>query len=1094
MEAIWRELRTLRVASSRITSSLSGSLSKVALRRVNRITSGQLQHFGPDCTSSSVYAISVESVSVGSDILCTSEQRLETISLIKQTLLDHDGDILDVSPSRVIACWMPAEHTKQSACARLAIQAALKVSTSIGDRIVCCVCHGNLNHAIAGGVSNQFVQFIYGDVLLQLHSGITLARTQGSRFMLSNAILTINHELSSVLSNVEVCGDFLSCSIPIDCVASLAHISSVNGSYSTPQDLTCSSQQWILSCIPFFSPDRKFIQENTFQTGSCFMSICIRLNLGSFLEQLNSQMASEFTESFEVVQRAIASIQRHCFGMQCELWRIVVHGTEAHVFLAHWFEPCCDFILIESMLCRIVHDLNTMGIHYSVGIDSNSASVVSFGPETRSTVFIQSESIHKSLSTSLSCPWNHLQTECPEIFPCIERTNLLRSGSDTFNLFTFAADLKVQYVAQLPIFFDRQEASTAFLQFLESISENPHQGVLAICGCFGSGKSHLLNSMQSSSDSKGIASLRCRPETRNCVPLAPFISILAQLLNIDLHSDPKETKLKICRSYVRTQMLADDRDVALLGVIFDFTLENDLLQGLTIAGILEELKSVMSRAFYALGSASSPFILFIENIHLLDSFSWDLLMDLASKKVSIVCEALDAYDSDEFSLEMKKFLSHNCVVKLPLNIVSLEVFESFLCQKCNCNRVKPEVVSYIRTQSGCRNLFSNELCNYMMKNHSISVIDNELAFSGEYCLSVNPVVPSSIQLLIESDIMRLSEAQQLFLKIVAILGRSFTLEDVTFLSRKSSSKPFPSSKRTSHKEAQDTYALCSRLCELGILRPDSESQEQFTVTYVAPSLLTAVGSTSDDVLSTQRAAGLSCDSVLFWCFQSHVVQSVVMGQLNDDQKKTISLKIATQCQYSSKALASHAQESAKSSFKIARHLYEAGNSIDALAVLHTLSPSSIYKFLRDNVFLCFPPPVSFQVSEEAYISSRLFHVPWIREFCRCIESVNPLRIRSASPIQRIASNGGPSSRSSSPAKTQGHVQVAHALETTHFYFQTHQGNQSNGIMELSTLSIKSSSDRLSRLTDPPKRLARCGGDSSRILFQHLYTFITHYPP
>ncbi len=101
-----------------------------------------------------------------------------------------------------------------------------------------------------------------------------------------------------------------------------------------------------------------------------------------------------------------------------------------------------------------------------------------------------------------------------------------------------------------------------------------------------------------------------------------------------------------------------------------------------------------------------------------------------------------------------------CVVKLPLNIVSLEVFESFLCQKCNCNRVKPEVVSYIRTQSGCRNLFSNELCDYMMKNHSISVIDNELAFSGEYCLSVNPVVPSSIQLLIESDIMRLSEAQQ----------------------------------------------------------------------------------------------------------------------------------------------------------------------------------------------------------------------------------------------------------------------------------------------------------------------------------------------
>ncbi len=77
----------------------------------------------------------------------------------------------------------------------------------------------------------------------------------------------------------------------------------------------------------------------------------------------------------------------------------------------------------------------------------------------------------------------------------------------------------------------------------------------------------------------------------------------------------------MCCSYARTQMLADDRGVALLGVIFDFTLENDLLEGLAVGAILEELKSVfsvLSRAFYALGSASNPFILFIENIYLLD--------------------------------------------------------------------------------------------------------------------------------------------------------------------------------------------------------------------------------------------------------------------------------------------------------------------------------------------------------------------------------------------------------------------------------------------------------------------------------------------
>jgi hypothetical protein len=518
--------------------------------------------------------------------------------------------------------------------------------------------------------------------------------------------------------------------------------------------------------------------------------------------------------------------------------------------------------------------------------------------------------------------------------------------------------------------------------------------------------------------------LRCCPEARSNPPLSPFISILSQLLNIDLPSATKESKLQKCRSFVRTQMLADDRDVALLGVIFDFTLENDFLEGLNVTEILQELKSVMSRAFHALGSLPDPYVLFIENVYLLDSYSWDLLMDLASKKVNIVCEALSAFDSDAFALEMKALLRRSDITKVLLGAVSLEVFEAFLCQKFKCERVKPEIVSYLHTQSSGRNLFANEWSDFMMMNGNITVIENELVFNGDYCLSINFVIPSSIQLLVETDFLRLDESKQLFLKIVAVLGRSFTLEDVCFLTRKPSSKPFLSSKRSSVQEAQDTYEICSCLCEIGIIRQDIEAHDLFTVTYVAPSLLTATGNTFDSVLHTQKAAGLSTDSVLFWCFQSHVVQSIVLNQLKDDQKKTISLKIASQCQYNSKALTFSAQETAKSSFRIAQHLFESGNSIDALSVIHTLSPSSIYNYLRQNVFLCFPPPVSYEVSEEAYIASRMFLVPWICSFCRCVESVNPYRMRALSPnLLHIGSNRVSASRSSSPSRAQSSFQV-----------------------------------------------------------------------
>lgn len=1039
MDGIWQELRTLRTASSRITSALSGSMPNIVLRKVKQVASGQLQRIGPDCHASLVYAISVESASHGSNIMSEGNffeggQQTENISLIKKIILDHDGDILDSSPSRVVACWLPGEESKQAMIARLAVQAALKVSATIGEQIICCVCCGNLNHAIVGGVYSQFLQVIYGEVLQTLECGTTLARTQGSRLMLSNDILSMNVDLSFIVSVAMVFDRFSSCSIPSDWHAPLL-ISSLDVSSSHVQhDITGASPQLILNCVPFFSRERQVIQSNALTSTSAFVSLCLRIKIDALSHSTDSNADSAMTETFVFIQTVIASLQKHCFNMNGELWRIVVHGDEARVFLGFWSDPPCDFATIERLISCIACELNAMNVDFSIGIDSKPATIISYGPESRSTTFIQSESVSISESIAASCLWNHLGTGCPNVFPTTAHVSLISAGYHFPNLFKFAViSQKDHSFTKPPIFFEFEEAQSTMKNFLQKITDEPHQGVLAICGCFGSGKSHSLRTMQLASEAKGIRSLRCCPEVRGSPPLAPFISILCQLLEIDLQTAPNESKLQKCRSYVRTQMLSDDRDVALLGVILGFTLENDLLEGLTVVEILEELKSVMSRAFHALGSAPNPFVLFIENIHLLDSFSWDLLMDLASKKVNVVCEALDAYDTDIFALEMKAFLSHGCVTRVHLSTVSLQAFEVFLCKKFKCDRVHPEVVSYLRTQSGSRNLFANEWSDYMMKNSTISIIDNELAFSGEYCLSVNLAIPSSIQMLIEADFFRLEETQRLFLQVVAMLGKSFTLEDVCFLSRQQSSKPFASANTSSIQEALVTYELCSRLCELGFLRRDLDSQELFTVTYVAPSILTAAGSAPNTALKTQKAAGLACDSVMFWCFQSHNVQSIIIGQVRDDQKKAISLKIASQCLYSSKALTSQAQELSKSSFRIARHLFEGGNTIDALSVIHNLSPSSIYNYLRENVLFCFPPPVSYALNEDAYIASRIFLVPWIREFCRCVESINPFKMRLISPniLRRHSSSRAPLSTSTSPSAVQ--VTVSYSLPVKYFH-------------------------------------------------------------
>jgi len=1032
MEAVWREIRNLRATNLRITSALSGSLSDIVLRRVNRITSGQLQAIGPDCSVSPVYAIAIESKSVGTEITGTREHQPENIGLIKEIILDHYGDILDSSPSRVVACWVQSETVKPTFLARLAIQAASKVLTILGNEVVSCICDGRLNHVIAGGVCSQFVQIVYGEVLEDLTFGNSLARVQDKRFVVSKTILALSADFSSALSSAAVSERFSSCTVPSDAMLSTMNSSlDVMCCSTLDQDLSGASLQCVLSCIPFLSPARSIIQPHVLNSGPNFVSICVRMNFHSCLHPHNSQTTSELAQeqSFACIQTAIALIQKHCFAACGELWRTVLQGSELYGFLAFGLNTSlCDFLAIEGMISSIVHDLETLSIECSIGIDSSAAQVIIYGPEKRHTFFIQSPSISNSQAFAVSCPWNHLKTGCPEMFPTSQHISLCPLESDESNVFKYsvAAGQKVLSVAEPSIFFEHQEASSTFQRHLEKIRDDPHQGVFAICGCFGSGKSHLMNTMQALSKSNGFRSITLCPKTRSCPPLSPWFGILGQLLEID-QSTPTEQKLQKCRSFVRSQMLADDRDVALLGVMLEFTLENDLLEGLTVAAIHKELQSVIARAFYVLQSGSHPFIIFIENVYLLDPSSWDLLTELATKRVNIVCEALYPYDSDIFALEMKTFLRHKGISKLQLDSVTLEVFEAFLCQKFKCGFVKPEVVAYLRTQSGGRNLFANEWANYMMKNQSLCVVENVLGFSGDYCLSVNPVVPSSVRMLIETDFFRLDETQQLFLKIAAILGRSFTIEDVCFLSRKQSSKPFSQTKHSTSQEARFTFELCSRLCELGILRQDLESQELFTVTYIAPTLLTAAGNTSNAVLNTQKAAGLDCDYVLFWCFQSHVVQNIVMGLLQDDEKKVISLKIGSHCQYSSKALTAHAQESADSSFKIARHFFEGGNFLDARAVINTLSPLSILNFLRKNILLCFPPPSSYEVSEEAYIASRMFLVPWIREFCRCIESINPFKARLSSSSSPRTTNTS-SSRSSSPSKKTGSLQVWHVFD------------------------------------------------------------------
>ena len=1080
MEAVWRETRNLRSTNFRLTSALSASLSDIALRRVSQITSGQLQVIGPDCSVTSVYAISVESKFVGSDIHGPRENHPESIGLIKQIIIDHHGDILDSSPSRIVACWIPSEQVKHTFVARLTIQAASKILTAFGEEVVACICDGELNHAFAGGVCSQFVQIVYGEVLEDLTLGNSLARIQGNQFMVSNTILALTTDLSPSLLNNVVSDRFSSCTVQSETTSSIMNASlDVMSFPSADQDLSGASLQWILCCIPFLSPARSIIQPDILNSCRNFVSVCIRIKFDdSHISQTTSK--SVHSESFVCIQTVVALVQKYCFAACGEVWRVVCQGLEAHVLLAFGLNTSsCDFLAIEGMVSSIMHDLGSLNIECSIGIDSDTAHVITYGPEKRPTFFIQSPSISNSQALAVSCPWRHLKTGCSELFPTIQHLLLCPSEFDDPKIFKFSVVTaeKLRPVAEPFIFFERHEASSTFQHHLDKIRHDPHQGVLAICGCFGSGKSHLLNAMELSAGSNGFKSIRLCPDTRNCPPLSPFFKILGQLLEIDPQSTPRDQKLQKCRSFVRSQMLTDDRDVALLGVVLDFTLENDLLEGLTVAAIHKELQSVIARAFYVLQSGPHPFILFIENMYLLDSSSWDLLTELATKKINIVCEALDPYDTDVFALEMKAFLRNKGISKLRLDSVSPEVFQAFLCQKFKCEFVKPEVVSYLRSQSGGRNLFANEWANYMMKNRTISVVDNVLVFSGEYCLSINPVVPSSVRMLVETDFFRLDETQQLFIKIAAILGRSFTLEDVCFLSRKQSSKSFAQTKHSTVQEAQVTFELCSRLCELGILRQDAESQELFTVTYVAPTLLTAAGNASNAVLNTQKAAGLDCDSVLFWCFESHMVQNIVLGLVPDDERKVISLKIASQCQYTSKTLTAKSQESADSSFKIARHLFEGGNFLDSRAVILNLSPLSIHNFLRKNTFLCFPPPTSFEVNEEAYIASRMFLVPWIREFCRCIESINPYKARFSSSNLPTSS-----SRSSSPSKNTGNIQVKHVIRVARYriHFSPLQAIENTLKSELSTVSLRSPATKLSRLTDPPKRLARFGGIHSSI--------------
>lgn len=344
-----------------------------------------------------------------------------------------------------------------------------------------------------------------------------------------------------------------------------------------------------------------------------------------------------------------------------------------------------------------------------------------------------------------------------------------------------------------------------------------HGGAISLCGEAGLGKTRLIADMDAHARERGISVICSAGFALESMSVYHvWRHILAQLLLGAGKFEPVQARRSAA------DLVEDDKCLTswlpLLNDILPFQFV-DTEVTLAMAGHARAKSlRLLVIALAARSSRNAPILLIADDLHWFDSASAALLLELAiARPPGLLLLAATRPLDDSSAVEAHGLVRESQCIHLPG--LTRAALGAMIADRLGAAEATQELVDFVVGRAGGNPFYAEEVVSALQVSGYTEVGDGIAAFTADAAHEANVMLPEGLRGVIVSRLDALGAAEQLMLKIAAVVGQEFSLKILRDL--------FPGAQSTA-----DLMALAQVLEREDVVYPVGDESDRYRFKHV----------------------------------------------------------------------------------------------------------------------------------------------------------------------------------------------------------------------------------------------------------------------
>jgi class 3 adenylate cyclase/tetratricopeptide (TPR) repeat protein len=321
----------------------------------------------------------------------------------------------------------------------------------------------------------------------------------------------------------------------------------------------------------------------------------------------------------------------------------------------------------------------------------------------------------------------------------------------------------------------RHEERAALERRLTALEREGAGGMVILEGEPGIGKTALIKDLLKRAQSYTTRILSGAGDSiERRTAYLPWRAVITALIGADVASEPRALQ-----THLADLLGAENAPwFPLLNPVFGSAQpENDQTQSMSAESRAQTTRNLLV-GLLAATAMKSPLLVTLEDAHWMDSASWEAA-ELAVTRVPRLLLLLSVRPSSEAAETLARLAKRPDVTTIRLHALDDEEIRELVCRRLDAEAIPDELAAFIRDRAEGHPFFAEELAAALRDSGAVVVRDGTCRLEGNIISAATHALPDTVHGIVATRIDQLTPQQQLTLKVAAVLGRQFTLSDLS---------------------------------------------------------------------------------------------------------------------------------------------------------------------------------------------------------------------------------------------------------------------------------------------------------------------------